>query len=287
MSGPFVYDAGAFAQVPSSPAHFCPYNPYANLPQTSPFIPAQAFLQGTPSPFTANVPLPGSPMLGASAPLFGGGSPNVGFELNSPFGPRSRRPSFSGEPIGGIGGQPDTQLPQYPIGYPQPQAIQLHPWLDANVNHTPFWFDVSASVFTPMRIVDNMGTRRPVGLNDLHAPATSPSVHGMRIVCDATPQWALNVAAAPGKALCIGDVLNWIYESMQMKIVQTDWDALDHKEQKMIGRAYARRCRSMGPQYEAAERAQGVKHVDYLLGKVLFVGLTPDYASGALKMHFR
>ena len=293
MSGPFVFNP-ITTEPPASPYFQSPYDPYAALPQNSPFIPNPSLFPGTPSPYSHNIPLPGSPHLGApnTPVLF-----PTQYGADIPWSPRSRTTSFNGHlgdgALGGIGGVPEAAPSYYPGSlynlYQQPQQqrhVQLHPWLDGNNARSDLWFDLSMGMFTPMRVIDMMGTRIPLTMAQLQAPASHPHVNGMRIVSDILPrEWALDVDSR--RPLSVGDVLVWIYKSMQLRIAHSDWYRLGETEQRHVARAYTRRCRALGPEFVNSERNQGVKRVDYLLGKVLFRGLVVDYQSGYLKMVFQ
>jgi len=64
-----------------------------------------------------------------------------------------------------------------------------------------------------------------------------------------------------------------------------DWARLTPTEETEVARVYTKRCKGFGVS-EMLQRSQGVKRVDFLLGKVWFKGLTRQVEGlDVLKMH--
>ncbi|KAF9266680.1 hypothetical protein L218DRAFT_857282 [Marasmius fiardii PR-910] len=90
------------------------------------------------------------------------------------------------------------------------------------------------------------------------------------------------------------DVLLCIHRSLHTRITQADWAQLTSVEEEHVSRAYTQRCRSLahsgaysgvyGADAEQAARTQGVKRVDFLLGKVWFRGCRVDWSEGVLRL---
>ncbi|PBK83510.1 hypothetical protein ARMGADRAFT_1019064 [Armillaria gallica] len=236
--------------------------------QSSPFVPPTALFTSTPSPYAHNIPLPG-------------GSPHLGDPpfYNSPY-QRTNSGSF-----GGIGGQADTyrdhfynstRSPLYNIYQQNQQQLQLNPWLTEYAQAGYLWFDLSMAAFSP-RQVDNMGMQTQLGLNELSGPATRPHVQRMTIICDELPCWPVTVAGDGIRGVSLGDVLQGLYRMMMWRISRAEWERIPEGDRAAIARAFARRCRALGnPDLEHAERQDGVKRVDLLLGKTMFRGLAVE-----------
>jgi hypothetical protein len=110
----------------------------------------------------------------------------------------------------------------------------------------------------------------------------------MRILCDAIPQWPIELQYSPydnrGEYLSmpsingeippisLGDVLFAIHRAMHTQITHLDWGRLTLSEEIAIARAYTRRCRTI-PSVTHLEAAQGVKRVDFLLDRFDVRGL--------------
>jgi len=122
---------------------------------------------------------------------------------------------------------------------------------------------------------------------DLEQPATNPQMTRVRIVCDAIPQWPIDIrvigtslsphrrnrAALP--YLTLEDVIRAVHTSLHHKISHEEWGRLSTTEETEIARAYTRRFKSSGSPYtEREQQAQGVKRVDFLLKNTWFRGFT-------------
>ena len=292
MSGPFVYTPQT---VPFSSSYAVPfYNQ-----QASPFIPE---LPLNISPYHQAVPLPPSPNL-INSPL-PGISPLApeGFEgylhATDPFSRRERRGSWNGD--NAPYASPWFHVPRrrrsrsdagYDTFRPYDQTnlygpyaftpqLALHPWLVAENNQSELILDLSSPQFQPSRYVGN-NQIVPVSVEDLSQPATHPPVYELHIVCDLIPNWPIDMiyhppmgysTMAPPPPITVGDVLIAVYNALQMRISQMDWATLSPEAVQSVSRAYTKRCRAH-PGIELMLQNQGVKKIDFLLGKIWFKGL--------------
>ncbi|THV02865.1 hypothetical protein K435DRAFT_775321 [Dendrothele bispora CBS 962.96] len=238
---------------------------------------------------------------GQASPFFSPPSPAGGF-LSPGVDPlyHSRRRSFGGgydSPMMGWG----PQIYGNPL---TPSQFDLHPWLNAQTFTGEFLFDLSAHNFNPLQLVGHNQTV-PVPLEWLMMPATRPPINRLRVVCDLLPQWPIDVewnsanATSPGVVsigspfgspdpnatppITLSDVLFTIHRSLHTRISHSDWAKLTLQEETAVARVYTKRCKAMGS-LEAVERAQGVKRIDFLLGKVWFRGLVMDWGNGVMKL---
>ncbi|KAJ6589908.1 hypothetical protein DFH09DRAFT_1140410 [Mycena vulgaris] len=247
----------------------------------------------------------------------GGSTPKI-----SPFIPPSPLPAFLDPPSrqntwGNANWYPPAQpmAPPYPAppfsappfsassyvsGYPQfPGPLQIHPWLNGDLPSQEFVFDLSISAFNPQRLV---GPNQAVALTltDFGAPAFCPPITKLRIVCDMIPNWPIDLAFGVGgmgygglqaPPISLGDILVAVHQKMHQSITHLDWERLSTAEVALISRAFTRRCRMESMRNEAAyhsdmeltERQQGVKVVDFLLGRNMFRGLVRS-EDGYVKM---
>ncbi|KAF7297001.1 hypothetical protein MIND_00932400 [Mycena indigotica] len=106
--------------------------------------------------------------------------------------------------------------------------------------------------------------------------------------------------ASPGTfpPIAIGDVLVAIHRSLHTRITPDDWAALSAEEEASVGQAFTRRCRKEAvastdgvpaadwKERETDARNDGVKRVDFLMGKSEFKGLVRDDADpdGVLRL---
>jgi hypothetical protein len=117
-------------------------------------------------------------------------------------------------------------------------------------------------------------------MEDLNQTATQPPMYKLSISCDYwIPEWPLNLDFRSSNPydinvppIRLGDVLQAIHGTLNKRISQHDWAQLNPQQVYSVSQAYTRRCRAMGPG-EIEERNQGVKRIDFLLGKTKFRGL--------------
>lgn len=331
MSGPFIFNPQPPANSPLPPPG--PYlQPFMSQQNHSPFIPPASIpFVGHISPFIPNIqlaPAPGTPgtprrvHFGDStqqarprswhvpdeAPFFWPvpAPPLTPTTLQPPATPsQQRRRSFGahGTPTSPWANFAPTQPPAAsPWAYTAPALptyAVLNPFLDGGAPRPDFVFDLSAPSFSPLLLYHQYSPPAPLQPADLDQPATHPAVTSMRIVCDAIPEWpielkfsassplglGLNVAlpgwqgahaAAHGNTppvpITLRDVLEAVYRALHTQITHIDWARLSKSEEMAISRAYTRRCKDDPDGREAGE---GVKRVDFLLDKFMFRGLVP------------
>ncbi|KAF8996993.1 hypothetical protein BDQ17DRAFT_1363769 [Cyathus striatus] len=189
--------------------------------------------------------------------------PPVGFQYPfSPVAPTPFTPGFSNLPA-------------------VSQQLFMHPWLNAEVPRDDFMFDLSQTAFNPLRII-GQGQVIPVAQEELVQPATHPPITALRIVCDAIPQWPIELQYNPQyytgvnpPPISLGDVLGSIHSYLQKSITHVEWAGLSQSDMRSVNIAYSRRCRSAGS-LDAVHREEvaGIKRVDFLMEKTRFRGLT-------------
>ncbi|KAF9050561.1 hypothetical protein BJ165DRAFT_1342478 [Panaeolus papilionaceus] len=312
MSGPYVYTpqveyrnspylAPYYTQtaspfIPDVSLNSSPFSLPGDLPTTPVLSPASPFQP----PHTAGFPAPEETTfiptgyLRTRRPSWPGPVDPAAFTRT----PRRQRTRSFGEPPSPF--QPPTTINEYewpvPLSPPiyaqvpltQPQ-IRLHPWLSADAR-SDFVFNLSWPSFGPSRAVSAQFAHGRSGLvllsdEELNTTATHPAVYRIRITCDYIPQWPITLEYNPAMAtgsgypmtappIKLGDVLSGIWNAMQMRISHQDWARLDPRLRHMVTRAFTERCAVM-PDNEVglSVRNQGVKRLDFLLGKVWFKGL--------------
>ncbi|KAF8551800.1 hypothetical protein OG21DRAFT_1512346 [Imleria badia] len=287
MSGPYIYTPLAFEPTP--------YLGYGTYTQRSPFIPPAALYPSSPYP-------PSSPYLRPTTPQ--------GLPFDDPFWtppPRARRPSWHG----GMPSSPFLSTPSTP-GHSRRRSFgggfqpwepaspwagtsshfQIHPLLNGEAPRTDFFFDLASPSFSPLLWV-GPGQSVVISADELHEPATYPSVTQMRITHDAIPRWPIDlefhydgysVPTAP-PPITLGDVLYMIHSSLHRQITHQDWAQLGVSEETAIARAYTRRCKSV-PSSAQVEANRGVKRIDYLKERHVFRGLIRTHDEGGF-YHWR
>lgn len=150
----------------------------------------------------------------------------------------------------------------------------LHPYLDSQIpSRSDFLFDLALPTFSPMRI-KHQHDGVLLTVEELAHPATYPHLTTLHIVCDLIPNWPMKLtyhgSGAP-QPITLGDALFVIHSNLHERITSRDWAQLPKEWQAEVSKAYSRRCRKSG--VEQTQRAEGVKRVDFLGGKVRFMGL--------------
>jgi len=312
MSSSFVYTPQI--NYRNSP-YLAPYYQQAS----SPFIPELSLSN---SPYTRNASLPPSPNPGyvpLASPYTSNNQIPFPGSSDAYFPPdpwtRDRRPSWHGDgpateastawlngPLSGYQRQRTRSFGASPFqqpveleGYWPPASpyspylsppllpqITIHPWLNAEVPRSDFFFNLSLPQFAPMRYIGNNQTILLTN-EDLAQPATHPPIYQLDMQCDLIPQWPISLqynanpyrsankypTAAP--PITLGDVLSAIHNSLHLGIRQYDWAGLSPEQERAVSRAYTKRVKALGS--TTMIRNEGVRRVDYLLGKVWFRGL--------------
>ncbi|KZT24768.1 hypothetical protein NEOLEDRAFT_1066528 [Neolentinus lepideus HHB14362 ss-1] len=191
-----------------------------------------------------------------------------------PLYTHGRRHSFGNAPV---------MSPPWPYP-PQPYPHQsiLHPLLDGEHRTPPIFFDMSVTMFTPLKLTGR-GSKTSITSEELEQPALWPPTTRMRIVCDNVRQWPvelqyqgnsmlLQVPGMESRPITLGNVLQAIHTNMQTQITHMDWARLSKSDDVDVARAYTRRCKAF-PSLEEHEKRQGVRRVDYLKKHYMFKGL--------------
>ncbi|KZV68770.1 hypothetical protein PENSPDRAFT_507586 [Peniophora sp. CONT] len=244
--------------------------------------PASIFI---PSPPTNSIPLPG--LAGPPSPGFGPVYPHPD--------PRARRHSFDASY--------GMYSPSSPWPYPPSPYLTPYSW-----NH-----NAPRSLPTPMlhALLDGTGAlgssahaeadlsayhlvlyhrRHHLSSAERDAPATSPALVRLRIICDAIPQWPIDISLVgttitPSRperpaigCITVGDVLHAVHAGLQTQITHDEWARLTPAQEVEVSRSYTRRYKAYAPA-EFEVRRGGVRRVDYLGRKCFFKGLvmlTPE-----------
>ena len=206
--------------------------------------------------------------------------------------PRSlhaRRHSF-----GAASYQPPLNLQSAPWSAPpyftQSPRFFINPWIYASAPRQDFYFDLATTAFAPLRLFGpGAGQSAMLSAEEMREPATHPPLTSLRIVCDLTPKWPIDLefrqpSSAPYSPyssnqfpfqqqsspppITLADVLVAIHQAMHRRITRVDWEMLSKQEKRAITNAYANRCH-----LNEHERSQGVKRVDFLLGRTRMMGL--------------
>ncbi|KZT23408.1 hypothetical protein NEOLEDRAFT_543676 [Neolentinus lepideus HHB14362 ss-1] len=121
------------------------------------------------------------------------------------------------------------------------------------------------------------GHTRPLNDVDLHKPAADERVTQMTITCAELPWWHVRVRRPEG--VRIVDVLDGIHQTYYRPLTEADKDKIGSEKIAACEGAFRRRCRA-APALDEWEHSQGMRRVDLLRGKTMFLGLIRHPQSG-------
>ncbi|KAJ3569807.1 hypothetical protein NP233_g4805 [Leucocoprinus birnbaumii] len=156
-------------------------------------------------------------------------------------------------------------------------SLRLHPLLE-DTSSPELIYDVR---LPPTQVGSK---RRVITPEEFSDPATSPRTSSMTIFHKYLP-WSIQVEPSGYSRsrgmhfVTVWDVLNAIHSSLRATISQRDYESLGKgsKHQSRVTKAYERRygLQQRGSSSYQAEKMGGLRRVDYLVGFVKFMGLTP------------
>ncbi|RPD60315.1 hypothetical protein L226DRAFT_471583 [Lentinus tigrinus ALCF2SS1-7] len=158
-----------------------------------------------------------------------------------------------------------------------PAHIQLHPLLAATDGYTPLDWDMSL----PAESSHAHLARYPPRLTDtiVSEPATNPPMQSLAIICTHLP-WTITVTPTRGAIwaapyVTVGDVLHTLYRTLRLGVTEPELGVLDAAGRDRVHDAYVRRYRRVGdPRDRDAEKAKGIKRVDFLRDHRAFYGMS-------------
>lgn len=203
--------------------------------------------------------------------------------------PYSNTPYRSASPMPGYGNMGSAYGGS---AYGGSSALIIHPYINADVPRPDFIFDLGIAAFSPQRYMQTYGGTGVMTLSteELQEFAAHPPLARLRIVHESLPLWPIDLEynASPelsgssmsmgGNAppITLGDVLVVLHQRLHERITPMEWSSIDQNHQYHVAKAYSRRCRNeerIMPGSEPRQRADGVKRVDFLLGRSRLVGL--------------
>ncbi|KAJ7448845.1 hypothetical protein B0H11DRAFT_2332862 [Mycena galericulata] len=301
MAAPFVYVPEASPSVPQTPIYS---TPQAGQP---PFLPPAALLYPS-SQYSAPVRIGIHSLMGAPFQ-----SQTHDF-VSSPSGaqfsfPSAHRTGFRAQPVSLLHARAQTLAfmgcswrvaPAFVGEQRQPvssdRTADSAPGASLAQRDAPspiFHFDLAPLQFAPLRLVNaNPPQTAVLRVAEIREPAFHPPLTSLRILHQCIPFWPIDLALPTE----LGDVLLSLHRALHERISHADWETLAEEDAQAVTKAFTQRCRAeairsrVPPPHlrdrEVAERNQGVKRVDFLLGKTVFKGLVraPGDPEGCVRM---
>jgi len=181
-----------------------------------------------------------------------------------------------------------TYSPGWTLNGGDLQRPQLHNLINGEIIASHLYINFAqADLVFKKRSGSSMHHTTTLSGYDLEQPATNPQLTRVRIVCDAIPQWPVDLqvvgtslsphrrhrAALP--YLTLEDIIHAVHASLHRKISHGEWGRLSSSQETEVARTYTYRYKASGSEWdERQQRSEGVKRVDFLLKNSWFRGFT-------------
>ncbi|KAJ7050690.1 hypothetical protein C8F01DRAFT_1177796 [Mycena amicta] len=254
-------------------------------------------------------PPQGSPFLTAAPPpaFLHAQSFSPGHRRANSHGAATIPPWVQPQPYPPNQGYPATANPYPYAPFQPPVPQQIHPLLNGDAPSPDFHFDLALAAFVPLRRhPHNPAQSMPIPHVELGMAAFHPPRTALRILHPQLPFWPVDIAArAPNPnpyqpqappSIALGDILIALHRALHQRITHADWATLNPAQEQAVTHTFAARChteaaRSGAPVHalrdvEMSVRSQGVKKVDFLLGRTVVRGLTrvPGDPDGVVRL---
>ncbi|KAG6908202.1 hypothetical protein DXG01_005791 [Tephrocybe rancida] len=158
--------------------------------------------------------------------------------------------------------KPRTDIPEFADNMKR----TIHDMLSYNPHNVNVSFDMR---YHPHENLDFPGLERPFNHIDLTQLATNPPVHAMRLFHPLLP-WYVDVVEGQPNGITVNDLIFQMHMQLDVPVTSRHFynEDLHSTVRERIYKAFAVRVEG-----NPMERDKGVKRVDFLEGKVFFVGL--------------
>ncbi|KAJ3783260.1 hypothetical protein GGU10DRAFT_273910, partial [Lentinula aff. detonsa] len=164
--------------------------------------------------------------------------------------------------------------------------LHMHPIFATSSSNSvaPILYDAARS---PSRTSVQNGEAVPAHV--LAEPATDPPTSGKLVLrCDRFPWEVIVTAGCAGSSstpsstrpqVTNNDVLHAVYHTLRAPVLHSEWNTLDsdRSTQRRVSRAYQRLS---GGAEETGEGKEGVRRVDWLMGRTRLVGIVVERSVG-------
>ncbi|KAJ7936595.1 hypothetical protein B0H13DRAFT_1589479, partial [Mycena leptocephala] len=139
-------------------------------------------------------------------------------------------------------------------------------------------------------------TAAPLSPRQMSESAFHPPITALRIIHSHIPFWPVDIVTEASNPMSVGDVLVTLHRAMHQRISSADWNTLSAVEADAVTKAFNKRCHTeaiwsivVPAQWRdrtIMERNDGVKRVDFLMGRTIFQGIVkaPQDPDGCLRM---
>jgi len=144
--------------------------------------------------------------------------------------------------------------------------LELHPFLRYSKSRPMTIYDLRREPLT--LVFRELG--RPPFADDMDHSVTYPPTKYMRIYHSRLP-WYIDITANGAQYISLADFYQQLFSALAKQISKHDFynNELEDEDREVLTHAYLDRCRSDG------ERKEGVKRIDFLRGRIEWMGLSP------------
>lgn len=132
------------------------------------------------------------------------------------------------------------------------------------------YFDLAEDPFSNKRLA----TSSPYAPSILSQPATRLPIRKLQIVIRPVPSVMFMVSVANSFYVSVGNLLQTLHQSLQVRVSEEDWAKLEMWEQHEIAKAFYDRCEASADYYGTL--FNGVTYLDLLCGETAFQGIVPS-----------
>ncbi|KAG6844260.1 hypothetical protein H0H87_008353 [Tephrocybe sp. NHM501043] len=152
----------------------------------------------------------------------------------------------------------------------------INPWIDAELPRRDFYFDLALPAPEPTQLYEN-STSELLRDEEAMQPAMHPPITRLKIIHPALEDWPIEIAMDDMSGylpppITVMDVLIIVHRHLHIRVSSAEYAQLTFRGKVDVGKAFTKRCKAIPTTFDD-ERADGLKRVDYLLGKTMMRGL--------------
>jgi hypothetical protein len=173
---------------------------------------------------------------------------------------------------------PSPHYPPSPLPY---IAVQVSPLLACSSHGYTSSPALTYAVSMPPSAATISSSRQGLDWHILNEPATHPPLPTLTLLSSTHLPWPIIVSASTHVGVTVGDLLTCLYRQLRRTVSEAEFRSLPGPDaQSRVSLSFQDRYRRISdPRVAAEEKAKGLKRVDFLMGRVRWMGLSSTKAS--------